>query len=180
MKRSKNTKSHHLISLFHISPSPHTAGQGAAFARNRVIEQSHGEYICCLDADDMMSTQNQYIPDAPQIGLRIEIQLQIAKENPEALIGSNFIRYPEDATHRYTNWCNRLTSEDLYLQRFREVTIVQPTWFANRKVFDKVGLYDDSEPLLPEDLIFFHKHLSSGGKIIKVPEVEKEFSLKFH
>jgi glycosyltransferase involved in cell wall biosynthesis len=31
----------------------HTANQGLALARNHGIEQSNGEFICCLDADDM-------------------------------------------------------------------------------------------------------------------------------
>lgn len=34
----------------------HQQNAGASVARNRGIEASHGEYICCLDADDMLES----------------------------------------------------------------------------------------------------------------------------
>lgn len=81
---------------------------------------------------------------------------------------SNF-RLPADATTRYTDWCNRLTNDQLFTHRFREVTIIQPTWYLSREVFDAVGGYlPDMDQ--PEDMVFFYKHLSLGGGLYKVPK----------
>jgi glycosyltransferase involved in cell wall biosynthesis len=60
--------------------------RGEGHARNRAVRQSRGQYICVMDADDMM---------AP---CRIARQLQAAKRQPDAIIGGGFRREPEDAT----------------------------------------------------------------------------------
>jgi ribonuclease P protein subunit RPP14 len=101
---------------------------------------------------------------------RLEAQLEIALSKPNAIVGSNFCRIPEEATARYSDWCNRLNLEDIYLQRFREVTVIQPTWMVSRERFDLVGGYENGH-LLPEDLIFFYKHLSLSGELAKSNEV---------
>uniref|UniRef100_A0A6B2LEU5 Glycosyltransferase 2-like domain-containing protein n=1 Tax=Arcella intermedia TaxID=1963864 RepID=A0A6B2LEU5_9EUKA len=118
--------------------------------------QSSGNYLCFLDADDIM------MPD------RIAMQYEACKNNPNAIIGSNFERFPPESTQRYSNWCNNITPEQLYTQRFREVTIIQPTWFYERVIWDRLGGYEPAKGL-PEDLIFFLKHLEQGGKLHKVP-----------
>lgn len=129
---------------------------GCGYSKNRAVEQSTGEYLCFQDADDIMLPQ------------RIELQLEAAKARPNCIVGSNFVREPADATPRYKEWCNRLTEEQLITQQFRECTIVQPTWFYTRKIYDLVGGYAEHGPRTPEDLIFFHKHLDLGGKLFKV------------
>lgn len=42
---------------------------------------------------------------------------------------------PEDATARYAAWVNRLSDEQLYTQRFRECTLVHPSWFMARVIY---------------------------------------------
>ena len=76
-------------------------------------------------------------------------------------LGSNFTRIPSTATPRYTNWLNGLSTAQLIAQRFREVTLLHPTWFFHRHVWEKVGGYveDDKEP---EDLVFFCRHVELG------------------
>jgi hypothetical protein len=44
------------------------------------------------------------------------------------------------------------------------------------EVYDRLGGYDESEVGLPEDLIFFHKHLDFGGGLYKVQEVKVTFT----
>jgi hypothetical protein len=97
--------------------------------------------------------------------------LKLTLKKPNSLIGSNFERIPKDATTRYTDWCNRLTEKQLWLHQYRECTVIQPTWFMPREIYDAVGGYDDSEPKLPEDLIFFHKMLDLNYSIAKVDQV---------
>ena len=100
-------------------------------------------------------------------------QFEFTKSLPKpTIVGSNFDRVPADATQRFVEWHRSLTSQnDLTLQQFREVTIIHPTWFMPREVWDSVGGYDERYPNVPEDMIFFYKWLRSGGEINKVNEI---------
>ena len=132
------------------------AALGAGPARNRCVWQSSGRWLCLLDADDVMA------PD------RVERQLAAARARPHALVGSRFLREPADATERYSRWCNALSPEQLLWQRFRELPLIQPTWFLARELFDAVGGYAEpgsdsaccqGDRVLAEDLDFFYRHL---------------------
>mmetsp|Transcript_30032 Transcript_30032/g.56143 ORF Transcript_30032/g.56143 Transcript_30032/m.56143 type:complete len:371 (-) Transcript_30032:244-1356(-) len=137
------------------SPDETPGGDGAA--RNRAVRQSRGRYLCFLDADDVM------MPD------RIARQLKIAEKHPNAIVGSGFFRLPRGSTRHYTKWANALTSEDLYLQQYREITMIQPTWFFDRKVYDRVGGYPEEKGL--NDMVFFHRHLDhKGAELIRDPK----------
>jgi len=133
-------------------------GRGCGFAKNRAVEQSTGQYLCFLDADDMMKPP------------RVELQLQAALQHPDSIVGSKFSRTPKGSTKRYQRWCNTLTQDQLFCHRFREVTVIQPTWFMSKKTFEKVGAYDETYPGCPEDLIFFYAHLERGGSLHKVDQ----------
>ena len=49
-------------------------------------------------------------------------------------------------------------------------TIIQPTWFLHRSIYTAAGPYSEEGPGTPEDLLFFYKHLSLGGKLQLVDE----------
>lgn len=66
--------------------------------------------------------------------------------NPAALIGGGFIRIPADATPHYTTWANTNTPDQLWLDQFRECTVLMPTWLLPRGLFDTVGLFKESAP----------------------------------
>ena len=144
-----------------IGRSEKASPSGVGFSKNRAIEQSYGEYLCFLDADDVMTP------------LRISKQYNVARHNPNAIVGSRFIRDPPGSTERYTNWANNLISEQLYHQMYTSngPTVIMPTWFCSRSVFDNVGGFAESGSGTPEDLIFFYRHLSSGGQVIRVDDV---------
>ena len=134
--------------------------RGVGFGKNRAVERCSGEYLCFLDADDVMMPE------------RIEEQLRTARSFtvPEkVLVGSNFVRTPEGSTARYTDWCNSLTEEELWTRRFCECTVVMPTWFCHRDVFTRAGGFSETGRGTPEDLIFFYGHLDGGGQLSKVP-----------
>jgi len=133
--------------------------RGVGFGKNRAVENSRGEYLCFLDADDVM------IPD------RVTRQLEAAGEfltPKEVLVGSQFVRDPPGSTERYTQWCNSLTSEELWTRRFCECTVIMPTWFCHREAFTRVGGFSERGRGTPEDLIFFYHHLDLGGRLLKV------------
>lgn len=50
-------------------------------------------------------------------------------------------------------------------------TVVMPTWFCERSVYDGVeGGFDETGKGVPEDLIFFYKHLEGGGSVVRADE----------
>ena len=133
---------------------------GAARARNAGIEQASYDWILTCDADDTSRPQ------------RVEALRRAAETQPDAkntLFGSRFSRHPPDATERYAGWANTLTPERLFLERFRECTLVQPTWFFHRALWENAGGYDaDGETC--DDLRFFLRHVGRGGRLFRVEE----------
>lgn len=112
---------------------------------------------------------------------RVASQLEAAACRPWALIGSRFVRVPADATERYARWCNSLSQEQLMLQRFKELTVIQPTWFMSRQVFDSVGGYlttpnspNGESKVLAEDLDFFYRHIEQCSQSPALYVVEKK------
>jgi glycosyltransferase involved in cell wall biosynthesis len=132
--------------------------KGVGYGSNRAIRQSSGEFICVLDADDVMRSD------------RITEQYTVARAHPEAIVGSCFSREPKKSTERYTRWCNSLTPSQLYTQAFTAFgpTVIKPTWFFARGVFDRAGPFCEDGKGVPEDLLFFYKHLSVGGKVMRI------------
>lgn len=123
--------------------------RGIGFCRNRCIEQSTGQILCFLDADDVMMPK------------RMELQVPLAMENPTAIIGGCWRRYPSGSTEHYEAWANMMTRNELHFEQFRECTVVIPTWCMSRAIADAVGGFVESPPGSgeAEDLIFFHRHL---------------------
>eukprot|EP00933_Yihiella_yeosuensis_P072387 TRINITY_DN80775_c0_g1_i1.p1 TRINITY_DN80775_c0_g1~~TRINITY_DN80775_c0_g1_i1.p1 ORF type:complete len:503 (-),score=88.66 TRINITY_DN80775_c0_g1_i1:55-1563(-) len=135
---------------------------GIGFACNSAIQQSKGEFMCRFDADDVMH------PD------RIKLQLAAVRSMPKedqdrTLVGSGFVRLPADATPRYTQWLNGMSDEQLLSQRFREVTLLHPTWLYHRRIWERVGGYTQ-DTSVGEDIVYFHKHLESGGRLHRVSD----------
>ncbi|KAH1002816.1 hypothetical protein HUJ04_008868, partial [Dendroctonus ponderosae] len=89
------------------------------------------------------------------------------------IVGSQFRRDPANSTVRYTKWANNLTQEQLNLQVFTShgPTVIMPTWFCNRRVFERIGGFCECKKGCPEDLVFFNKHLNMGGQISRVDEI---------
>ena len=102
--------------------------KGVGYARNMAISKSSGKYLCFQDVDDIM------LPD------RILRQYSTAVTLIDnVIIGSRFKRLPENSTERYAKWANNLNKEQLKTQIYTShgPTIIMPTWFMHRKVFDR-------------------------------------------
>jgi len=105
---------------------------GPGFARNRAVRASTGVLLCHFDADDLMLPNRV----AKQVALYLDAS---EAERPFLLIGSNFDRYPSDSTPYYQHWINGLSDEELLLQRFRECTVICPSWLYSRALFDRIA-----------------------------------------
>ncbi|CAH1795398.1 unnamed protein product [Owenia fusiformis] len=140
----------------HSEPHP----KGVGFAKNCAVRQSNGEYICFLDADDVLRKD------------RVTKQYEATKDNKNIITGSQIWREPEGSTVRFTEWANTLTPEQLYTQMFTShgPTVVMPTWFCAREVFERVGGFNEGGKGVPEDMLFFYEHIRQGGSIQRVDE----------
>lgn len=129
---------------------------GCGHAKNRCVLQSSGQYLCFLDADDVMTRDR----------LQEQFNLILRCPNPYTIVGANFYRN-DKSTPRYTTWLNSLSDEQLLHHQFREVPLIQPTWFLPRLLYDRVGGYSDVFGD-PEDLMFIYRHIEMGGALRKV------------
>ncbi|XP_044254228.1 UDP-GlcNAc:betaGal beta-1,3-N-acetylglucosaminyltransferase-like protein 1 isoform X2 [Tribolium madens] len=133
--------------------------KGVGYSKNRAVGISNGAYLCFQDIDDVM------LPN------RIREQYEKARSLPrDTIVGSQFKRVPENSTNRYTQWANSLPDEKLHIQIYTShgPTVIMPTWFCHRSVFERIGGFSEQGKGTPEDLIFFYKHLDLGGKVYRV------------
>ncbi|XP_014670668.1 PREDICTED: UDP-GlcNAc:betaGal beta-1,3-N-acetylglucosaminyltransferase-like protein 1 isoform X2 [Priapulus caudatus] len=145
-----------------ISENKSGMPSGVGFAKNRAVEQSQGSHLCFLDADDVMAT------------MRVRLQLAAASvRSRHTLLGCQVRRLPEASTQRYVQWANSTTPEQLHLQAYTShgPTLLMPTWFCARELYDAVGGFSEAGKGTPEDLIFFLRHLELGGQLHRVDHV---------
>ncbi|XP_026326097.1 UDP-GlcNAc:betaGal beta-1,3-N-acetylglucosaminyltransferase-like protein 1 [Hyposmocoma kahamanoa] len=143
---------------FVISKSVVSKGVGSA--KNAAVERCSGEFLCFQDIDDVM------LPN------RILLQYEATKCNHKALTGSKISRQPLNSTPRLVRWANNLTKPQLKLQIYTSngPTLLMPTWFCHRSVYDRVGGFVETGIGTPEDLIFFNAHIDAGGDLHRVDE----------
>lgn len=124
--------------------------RGAGYARNRATElraRNDGpsstptppplSYLCLLDSDDIMHP----FRIAEQLNAMLTIPEEDGNRRERTLIGCTFDRIPAGSTWHYSEWANGLSDERLLLERYREVTLLQPTWFLSRTRFEELGGY---------------------------------------
>ncbi|CAH0399503.1 unnamed protein product [Chilo suppressalis] len=149
---------------FIITGAKTTRGVGAA--KNGAISMSSGSFLCFQDIDDVMQPE------------RIMQQWQYAVNHHDTLVGSRISRMPPNSTPRYVSWANNMTPSQLMLQIYTSngSTLLMPTWFCHRSVYDKVGGFDENGAGTPEDLIFFHNHVALGGKLYRIDKKLVEYT----
>lgn len=132
--------------------------KGVGYAKNYAVKKCTGKFLCFQDIDDVMHPH------------RIYLQWKAAKLNLNALIGSKISRVPVNSTPRYANWANSLTNKQLKEQIYTSngPTLLMPTWFCHRSVYDRVGGFVETGHGTPEDLLFFYEHLDAGGDLHRV------------
>ncbi|XP_059055727.1 UDP-GlcNAc:betaGal beta-1,3-N-acetylglucosaminyltransferase-like protein 1 [Achroia grisella] len=134
--------------------------RGVGAAKNGAIRSSIGNFLCFQDIDDIMHEN------------RMLLQWEAANSNPNALIGSQISRIPTYSTPRFVHWANSISPMQQKLQIYTSngPTLLMPTWFCHRSIFERVGGFDESGHGTPEDLIFFYKHLDLGGDVHRIDE----------
>lgn len=87
-----------------------------------------------LDSDDVMKP----LRIAEQIRFLLHLD---PYERRTTLCGCQFERLPSDATWHYASWANNISDERLFLEQYREITVIQPTWMISRERFQFLGGY---------------------------------------
>lgn len=145
----KDSRQFLIPSTLWIDKQPDDAtGRGAGYARNRAVhmrplsetnKDGIQRFLCMLDSDDVM--------DSNRVVQQVAYMLDLSPdERQRTLLGCTFDRDPPDSTWHYAEWANGLTDERLSLERFREVTLLQPTWMMCRTRFLELGGYLETPP----------------------------------
>jgi glycosyltransferase involved in cell wall biosynthesis len=136
--------------------------QGVAHAMNCGLKNARGKFLARMDADDI------------SMPCRLEKQIQFLNENPNVdFIGSNVNYVPHNKNtagfKRFVNWTNSFhSSEEISLNRFIEIPIINPTILFRKEVSEKLGGCIDGD--FPEDYEMQLRYLEAGIKMTKLDE----------
>lgn len=135
--------------------------QGVAYASNLGFQLARAPLVARMDADDQMlperlKKQVLFLNSNPQIGL---VGGQVIYQGNEEYIGFR----------HYVNWSNGLnSSEEILLNRFVELPIVNPTLMFRKSVFEQYGGYNHGD--FPEDYEMILRWLDQGIRAEKLAE----------
>ncbi|KNC47648.1 glycosyltransferase family 2 protein [Thecamonas trahens ATCC 50062] len=132
-------------------------------ARNAVAALASGDFLCWLDSDDVM------LPCRIAGSLETYFAKRAESGCDHVLVGSRFVRDPPGSTPRYAAWANSLSQDQLVTHRFRECTLIQPTWFLPRASFAWIGGYEAAG--LAEDFKFLLTWVCRGGVLARLDAV---------
>ncbi len=136
--------------------------QGVANAMNCGLKKARGKFLARMDADDIAHPN------------RLEKQVAYLKKNTEiGFVGSEVEYVPHNKNtagfSRFVDWANSFhTPEEIELNRFIEIPIVNPTILFRRELFEKYGGCFDGD--FPEDYEMQLRYLNAGVKMAKLPE----------
>lgn len=113
--------------------------RGVVYAMQYGVEQSQGEYIARMDADD------EALPE------RLKIQLEYLQQNPGiGIVAAQVEIFSDEALGEgfklYQKWLNNIcTPEQILCELYVESPLPNPTVMFRREVYQQLGGYHDSE-----------------------------------
>ncbi len=134
--------------------------KGVSHAFNTGLNKAKGAFIARMDADDIAHPT------------RLQKQMDVFKKQPEIRVVATQVTIPSKANNKgfkaYVNWSNSLiSSEEIYLNRFVEQPVINPTILCRKAIFDACGSYLHGD--FPEDYDWFLRVLEKY-KISKIAE----------
>lgn len=135
--------------------------QGVAFSSNHGFDLTRAPLIARMDADDLM------FPD------RLKKQFLWLQANPNTGLVGGQVRYQGDAANvgfqHYVDWSNSLTSsEAIFLNRFVELPVVNPSIMFRKAIYSQYGGYDHGD--FPEDYEMILRWLDQEITMDKINE----------
>ncbi|MCF6366988.1 MAG: glycosyltransferase family 2 protein [Bacteroidales bacterium] len=135
--------------------------QSVVFATQKGFGQTKTNFIARADADDVWK------PD------KLKLQYKFLQENPGIDVVSCKVNFIGDANNdgmlSYVNDTNKLlTNDEIVLNRFSELQVINPTILFRKEVALKYGLYKEGD--FPEDYEMFLRWIENGVKYHKLQE----------
>lgn len=135
--------------------------QGVVFATQKGFENTKTDIIARADADDFWHKD------------KLLLQYNFLKENPNIDVVScrvNFIgNIKNDGMLTFVNETNKyLKHEDIAINRFSELQVINPTIMFRKKIALQQGLYKEGN--FPEDYEMFLRWIEAGVKYHKLSE----------
>lgn len=134
--------------------------QGVVFAFNKGLQEASSPCIARMDADDEM------LPE------RLQLQLDFLETNPDFDAVAGLAEYvPHHPNTKgfqdYVNWSNSIvTTEDIFLNRFVEMPIINPSTLWRKSISDRLGAYRNGN--FPEDYEMWLRWMDEGVKVGKL------------
>lgn len=135
--------------------------RGVVWAMNKGIEESNGDFIVRMDADDYSFPQ------------RIALQLEAFQKDSTLALVSGLVEYDGEEKNEgfklYVDWMNDIINEnEIKISQFIEFPIANPSIMIKRSLYSEVGLYEDGD--FPEDYEFFLRLQARGVNMRKVTQ----------
>lgn len=140
----------------------HETRQGVVYAFNKGASEAKGRYLARMDADDWSHPR------------RMEKQVAWLEAHPETGAVATQVEYvahhdQTDGFARFVAWNNCLLSyNQLWLNRFVELPLVNPSAMWRKDLAEKYGGYRDGD--FPEDYEMWLRWLDAGIRVEKIPE----------
>ncbi len=139
-------------------------GRGIISALRHAFEQSKGDYIHRMDADDIM------------VEGKLKNLLKPLLANGNGHLTTGLVEYFReegplgDGYQKYTRWLNALTRKgENFKAIYKECVIPSPCWMIGREDFIELGAFDFD--VYPEDYDLCFRFYKAGLKVLGVDEV---------
>lgn len=132
---------------------------GLAASLNKGLKLAKGRYIARMDADDI------------SLPRRLETQLNFMHAQPEVDICGSWVILIDDMGNTINHVHKPLEEKKIKQMNKWFTGIVHPTWFAKRKVFEKLSGYQTNYDMI-EDMEFLNR-----AKNYKMANINKELLL---
>lgn len=140
----------------------HQVNKGAAAARNHGYQQSGGEYIKFLDADDIINVE------------MIAEQVKLGMDHPDSIVSSKWGRFYNNDLSTF-----KLSPEECWKDmpalewlctswKYTASTTVPGVFLIPRKIIEQAGLWNENLTLL-DDAEYFARTILSAKKVIFSP-----------
>jgi glycosyltransferase involved in cell wall biosynthesis len=136
--------------------------QGVVSAMNSGIKKARAKYVARMDSDDLCRPE------------RLEKQARFLDSNPRTVMLGSMVEFGGDREKgagyaHYVDWANSVLSPDeIYKNRFVELSVPNPSAMFRVSAFKEHGLFDNGD--FPEDYEFFLRLLDRGAGVEKIPE----------
>ncbi len=139
----------------------HETKQGVTFASNKGMQSAKTKYIARADADDILHKT------------KLEKQVNFLENNNNIDVIGTRVNYVGNTKNKgfkaFVDITNKITtSQQIELNRFAELQVINPTIMFRKSVAEKYGYYKNGD--FPEDYEMFLRWLENGVKFYKLED----------